>query len=102
VESYRERAILALTEITGTGFFGERQGGLMKRADAERFVDELIGAARAGDLQRLERLRATLASLAKAAPPNGGHPDSHRLAHAQRAADDALRLDDEAALGTAG
>jgi hypothetical protein len=102
VDDYRERAIRALTEIRGTGFFGERQGGLLKRPDAERFVDELVAAARAGDLERIDRLRATLASLATGAPPNGKHPDSHRLAHAQRAADEALRLDDAAALGAPG
>jgi hypothetical protein len=102
VDSYRERAIVALTEITGTGFFGERQGGLMERPDAERFVDELIAAARAGDLERIDHLRGTLAVLATGAPPNGKHADSHRLAHAQRVAAEALRLDDEAALGAAG
>ena len=94
--SYRDRAIRALTEVTETGFFGERQGGWMTLPEAEGFVDELVAAARTGDLARISDLRATLSLLSS----GGRHPDSFRLADVRRAAEDALRRDDVRALAT--
>lgn len=66
LDQIREEAIRGLTEITGTGFFGERHGGLMKRAQAEAFVDALLDPC----IGRIANLRAVLASIAAERDPH--------------------------------
>jgi hypothetical protein len=92
----REEAIRGLTEVTGTGFFGERQGGLMKREQAERFVDALLDASGAELRSRIAELRATLAAIALGEPPDEKKPGDAvwRLKLAQRAAEEAVLQDD--------
>jgi hypothetical protein len=68
----------------------------MTPSEADAFVDDLIAAARAGDLARIDDLRAALSSLSSGGKP----PGSFSLLDLRRAAEDALRRDDARALET--
>lgn len=96
----REQAIVELSEITGTGFFGERHGGWLSREDAERFVDALLDGSAAAMRALKARHANVVAALGTIA---GGQPAAklepwvarHHLELAQRSAELAL-LEDEA------